>query len=140
MVPVDVEEIVIARIWAIFQHIHQHPILAIEGHVVGHNVLHPTDLMTFQHLIEHFEPFHATQFGIDGVCIHHVITVLTAVTRRENRRGVEIGYPQLGQIGSDGGGGIEVETRGKLQAISRDGNAHHGMILVFVIQVGTPAA
>ena len=45
MVPVDIEELVIERVRAIFQHIHQHPVLAVESHVIGHDILHPADAL-----------------------------------------------------------------------------------------------
>ena len=141
MVPVDIEELVIERVRTIFQHIHQHPVLAVEGHVVGHDILHPADALFLQHLTQQLEPFHATQFGIDGVRVHHVVTVLAPLTRCEDRRGVDIGHPQFGQIGGDGGGGVEAEIGRELQAISRDGNAHHGIGSSSLnVQAETPAA
>ena len=141
MVPVDVEKLVIERVRAIFQHIHQYPVLAIESHVVGHDILHPADALFLQHLTQQREPLHAAQFGIDEVRVHHVVTVLATLARREDRRGINIGHPQFGQIGGNGGCGVEAKIGRELQAIGRDGNAHHGIGSSSLhVQAETPAA
>ena len=125
VVPVDIEKFMVGRVRTVLQHVHQHPVLAVERHVVGHDVLHPADTQFFQMLDQHLKPFRAAQFGIDGVGVHHVVAVLAAAAGGENRRSVNVGHPQLGQIRCDGDGGFKAEVGIQLQPIGRGGNTRH---------------
>ncbi len=46
VIPLDVEIIGESRIQSVLQHVHQHPVLAVIGHVIGNDILEPAHALT----------------------------------------------------------------------------------------------
>ena len=64
MIPVDIEIVEVGRGRPVFQHVHEHSILTIVGHVVGHDVLNPAHIMASNFLDQRFEFFDRTELRI----------------------------------------------------------------------------
>jgi len=74
------------------------------------------EVVALQRLAQSFEAVFAAEFGIDFGMIDDVVAVRRALARLHEGRGVEMGDAERLQIGNDGGGGLEAETRRELQA------------------------
>ena len=95
MIPLNVEKPEVLRMRAVFQNVDQDPVLRIEGHVVGNDVLEPHHPLAFNSLKELFVLFDRPQFRVELVVVHNVVPVGAPFPGLENRRGVEAGNPEF---------------------------------------------
>jgi hypothetical protein len=85
MVAEDVEEIVEPAARAVLKDVHQHPIGAGVGHVIGDNVLQPSHLVSLHLGHKSLEVFLCAQLGIQLIGVGDIVPV------GATRRGLENG-------------------------------------------------
>ncbi len=124
MLPVNVEGAEVARMRAVLQHVHQHGVLRVESHVVGHDVLQPAHPLPAHLFRQQSEVATAAELRIDGVHVGDVITVVAAAARAEDGGGIEGVDPQFPQVAKGFAGMIEGKSRRKLHAVARGRYAH----------------
>ncbi len=98
MLPIDIEKIKERRSFAVFQDVHEHAVLPIVGHVIGHDILDPTQSKPPHVFVQRLEFFLAAELRIDLIGIDHVIAVQATRSCMKNRRRVNIGDAESMQI------------------------------------------
>src|SRR5258708_27107772 len=94
----------------------------MQADMVGQEIENKAEAILLQYATKAFEAGVAAEFRIDLGVIDDVIAVGAALARLHEGRRIEVGDTQRFQIGSDGGSGVEIKTRGELQAVGRDRN------------------
>src|SRR5581483_7225218 len=154
LLPVDIERDGVRRSLAPFQHVEPPWIIVIVyADMVGHEVEDQAEVVRFQRVAESLETRLAAEFGIDDGVIDDVIAVGRTLARFCKRRGIDVADAERLQVRHDGGGRVEIEVRGQLQTIGRDGNGwrhqrsskrqstDHGVIAPPAVpQIGVPGA
>ena len=108
------------------------PELAVErlrradAHVVGHHVHHHAQAVTAERGDHGPEPVLAAQVVADPRMVHHVVAVHRARRGLQDRRQVDVGHAQRGQVARDGGRGREPELAVQLQPVGGAGPVRHG--------------
>jgi hypothetical protein len=118
-VPIDVEEVGIGRIRAVFEHVVPPGVLRARGHVVGDHIKNVPHAM----LVERGDKFAisrlTTQLRIDLVVIAQIVAMGAVSFGPQIRRAIDMADAQLVQIGNDCGGVAKRELAVKLQAVGR---------------------
>ena len=106
-----------------FQHVEPPGIVGeMHADMVGHEVEDQAEIVLLQRRAQPLEAGFAAELRIELGVIDDVIAVGRALARLHEGRGIEMRDAERLQIGHDGGGGVEIEIRGELQAVGRDRN------------------
>ncbi len=124
MVPADVEKRVEFRSGAVFEHIRQHAVVGVEGHVVGNDILQPAEALFPQPVAQGIPVALGSQLGIQDPGIDAVVAMPASLAGGENRRSVNVGDAQLREIADDVGRLGKTEFRLELQPVGGVGNVH----------------
>ena len=128
--PVDVEPAGERRAGTVAQHLPQRRVEPFGGrhrHVVGHDVQHQAQAVRHRGAGQRPQPLLAAQLLAHPGVVHHVVAVRGAGHRLQHRGQVQMGDPEIGQIG-DGplGGGEradEIVARRRLDDLAAGGAA-----------------
>src|SRR5690606_35112708 len=93
-----IKELVVYRMGTFFQYIPQPAVIRMNGHVVGYNILDPSDSGTAKFSRDPFQLLKRTDFRIKPGGVGLVVTMGTSGNGTENRRRVDGAYPQTGQV------------------------------------------
>ena len=114
-VPVDVEVTARSARLAEAQHVPPPRVGRGRGrHVVGHDVDDQPEVMLVERRHEAGPALVTAELVADLGRVDHVVAVLAAGRRLEDRGAVDVADAQLGQVGHDGGGGVEPELGAEL--------------------------
>ena len=111
-----------------FQHVEPPGIVGeMHADMVGHEIEDQAEIVLLQRRAQPLEAGLAAELGIEPGVIDDVIAVGAALARLQEGRGIEMADAERLQIGHDGGGRVEAEICGQLQAVGRDrnGRRHH---------------
>ena len=97
---------------------------AIVGHVIGDNVLHPTQIVTPRPIDQREEFLLAAKLRVEPVGIDDVVAMHAARARVKDRRRVNIADTEFAQIRDHRVRVGKAELRGELQPIGRRRNFH----------------
>ena len=111
-VPVDVEMAGIAAGRTVPQHIQQPGVFQRERRVVGHDIQDDPQALFACGTGQGIEPLAPAQNGIDARRVDDVIAMGRPRSRQEDRRQIQVRYPQAGQIGQ------KLRHAGKIHAVA----------------------
>src|ERR1044072_176584 len=132
MLPINIEKIEKRGCLAVFQNIHQHAIATVVGHVIGHDVLKPTEPESLGAITERRKLLLAAKLGVELIRVDDIIAVLASGPGIENRRSVNVGDAELMQIRQHRFGVAKTEIWRKLQSVGCRGNSHNAASLTAV--------
>lgn len=133
-VPVDVEEIGVARALAPLEHIEPPRVVDLaDAHMIRNKIEDEAEAVQSERVAECDEAVPAADLGVDRGVVDDVVAVLAARPRLQERRGIDVAYPKRRQIRHDLARLREGESRAELQPIggarnrieTRDGHGCH---------------
>ncbi len=128
--PVDVEIVNEARLPPVLEDAHPPGVLGARGHVVRHDVEEQPQPAALQRLMQGVEVVFTAELGVQCGWIDDVIAVRTSLPRPEDRRGVDVGNGEPGQVRDDGLRVAEGEAGVELQAVRSAGySVHHPRVV-----------
>src|SRR5205823_8951628 len=120
-IPIDIKELCIGRRFPILQNIKPPDIVAAhDSHVVGNDVENLSHAMLMQGRNEFVVLFESTDFRIQLMMVNDVVSMHTAGSGAQIRRGVTMRNTELSEIGDEFSGLQEREIAIELQAVRRN--------------------
>ena len=119
--PVDVERLGVPRVAPVRQHVPPPGVLGRlrDPHVVRDDVDEDAEAGRARRLREPLEPLGPAARRIDLRGVDHVVAVVGAGRRAQQRGEIGPVDPEIVEVAGDGGRGIQVESRPDLQAVGR---------------------